>query len=184
MRRVDFEIDVSALKAVAYELAASEKQVQYAMSRALNRVAATLRVRSSVLLKDKLELRRVSALRKRLKTLKFRKGRQSGDIRVWFGLNDMPISWFKGAPKKTEKGAVFRGKHYPGAFIAKSHYANKTILKRVGSERLAIEEQLFPVQERAQNLIEDHVLVGWEELFWEAFCRDLKARVRYNIGEK
>lgn len=185
MRRLDFDVDLSQLMGVVNELSASEKQVNFALSRALNRTAGTLRVRSSKILKDKLELRRVSALRKRLKTLKLRMGKSKRDVRIWFGLNDMPISWFKGTPKQTASGAVFRGRNYPNAFVARSSYAKqKTIMKRVGRERLSIEEQLFPVEDRAQNLIEDHVLDGWEEFFWKEFRRDLAARVRYNIGEK
>ncbi len=66
----DFESDHSELIPVVNELWANENQVNFALSRALNRGDTHLRVGLSKIRKDKLELHWVSAWGKRLKTLK------------------------------------------------------------------------------------------------------------------
>jgi hypothetical protein len=179
---IHFEIEWRDLLRIGDELGASEKQIKLALSRALNRTASKLRTLSAKGLKNELDLRRASALRKRLKSLKLRKGGIEG-VQLWYGLNDMPVSWFKGAPKQTATGATFRGKNFPGAFVARSQYAKgKTILKRKGKARLHIEEQLMPVKDQAEVFVEDRIFVQVEAIFWPEFQREIEARVKYKIG--
>jgi hypothetical protein len=178
---IHFDIDVNELKSIGDELGASEKQIKLAFSRALQRTASKLRMLSTKGLKSELQLQRVSALRKRLKTIRLRRGMEG--IQLWYGLNDMPISWFKGTPTQTPTGAQFRGVEYPHAFVASSRYAKgKTILKRKGKSRLAVEEQLYPVKDKADVFIEDKIFVELESIFWPLFRRELAARVKYQIG--
>lgn len=185
-----FDIDWSELSAVGNELEASDKQIVFALNRALSRTASVLRTMSARGLRDELQLRRIGALRKRLKSLKLKSsmnslssGRAAGGVTLWYGLNDMPVSWFKGAPKQTSTGATFRGKSFPGAFVARSKYAKtQTILKRTGKTRLHVEEQLFPIEDKAIVFIEDQIFDKLESIFWPLFLRDLRARVKYSIG--
>jgi hypothetical protein len=181
---IHFDIEWDELKRIGAELDASERQIKYALSQALKRTASKLRTLSARGLRDELELKRLNALRKRLKTIKLRKGKIEG-VQLWYGLNDMPVSWFKGTPTKTASGASFRGHDFPGAFVARSNYARGlTIFKRVGKSRLHIEEQLLPVQDKADVYVEDKVFVLVETIFWPLFMRELHARVKYQIGER
>lgn len=177
-----FEIDARGLQQLVTDLAATEKQVKFALSRALSRTATTLRTLASRRLKTDLQLRTISMLRKRLKSLRMRV--TSGDgFSLWFGLNDMPVSWFQGAPKQTSTGAEHKGTAFPGAFVAKSKFKGKrTAFKRTGSARLHIAEQLKPIGDKAQIVIEDEIFVLTEQVFWKHFERDLRARVNYKLG--
>jgi hypothetical protein len=180
---IHFDIEWDELKRVGDELSASEKQIKFALSRALKRTASKLRTLSARGLRDELELKRLNALRKRLKSIKLRGDKLEG-VRLWYGLNDMPVSWFKGTPVQTQSGAKFRGKEFPGAFVARSNYTRgKTIFKRTGKSRLHIEEQLMPVQDQADVFIEDKIFVLVEAIFWPLFRRELAARVKYHIGQ-
>lgn len=179
-----FDIDLRELAATGKQLEASEAQVKKALWRALSRTATTLRTMSARGLKSELELRTIGLLRKRLKSLKVR-ATKDGGISLWYGLNDMPASWFKGTPKKTAKGASKRGHEVEGAFVARSKFrGRKTILKRKTGARLPIEEQNLPIEDKAVVFIEDNIFDQTEDIFWKHFMRDLKSRVSYEIGER
>lgn len=179
---IHFEIEWDDLRRIGDELGASEKQIKFALTRSLARTASKLRTLSARGLRDELELKRLNALRKRLKSIKLRKGSIEG-VQLWYGLNDMPVSWFKGKPTQTPAGAKFRGVDFPGAFVAKSRYSRGlTIFKRKGKSRLHIEEQLMPVQDAADVFIEDKIFVQVEAIFWPLFRREIEARVKYKIG--
>ncbi|MDT9046491.1 MULTISPECIES: hypothetical protein [Enterobacteriaceae] len=178
---IHFDIEWNDLLRIGDELGASEKQIKLALARALKRTASKLRTLSAKGLRDELELKRLNALRKRLKSLKLRGGIEG--VKLWYGLNDMPVSWFKGTPKQTATGATFRGKGFPGAFVARSRYAKgKTIFKRAGKARLHIEEQLMPVRDKADVFVEDRIFVQVDAIFWPLFQREIEARVKYKIG--
>jgi hypothetical protein len=181
---IHFDIEWDDLQRIGEELGATDRQVKFALSRALRQTASRLRMLSSKGLRSELQLRAASALRKRLKAIKLRKGGAEG-VQLWYGLNDMPVSWFKGTPQKTAAGATFRDKEFKGAFVGRSQYAKrKTIFKRApGAARLSIEEQLVPVRDQAQTFVEDEIFVQLEQIFWPLFQRELAARVRYKIGE-
>lgn len=176
-----FDIDLAQLRIIGAELQASEKQVKLALHTALNRTATTLRTMAARGLKNELELRTINLLRKRLKTLKLR---MTGEgVQLWFGLNDMPASWFKGTPKQTASGAQVRGHSFAGAFVAKSKFkGRKTVFKRTGDKRLHIAEQNLPIEDSAVVFIEDKIFDQTEQIFWKYFQRDLNARVKYRIG--
>ncbi|AXF38220.1 putative minor tail protein [Ralstonia phage phiRSP] len=179
---IHFDIEWNDLLRIGDELGASEKQIHLALSRALKRTASKLRTLSAKGLRDELELKRLNLLRKRLKSVKLRKGGAEG-VKIWYGLNDMPVSWFKGKPTQNKDGATFRNVKFPGAFAASSRYTKgKTIFKRTGKARLHIEEQLMPVKDQADVFVEDHIFVQVEKIFWPLFQREIEARVKYKIG--
>lgn len=177
-----FDIEWQQLRQIGDDLQASETQIRLALSRTLSRLASRLATLSRKGLKDELQLRRLNALRKRLKSIRLRV--KDGGIQLWYGLNDMPVSWFKGTPKETTGGATFRGVTFDGAFVARSRYSKqKTIMKRKGKARLHIEEQQLPIEDQAQVFIEDNVFDKLEPLFWPMFERELAARVKFKIGK-
>lgn len=180
-----FDIDYSQLRALGVELQATERQVKLALHSALNRTATTLRTLSARGLASELQLRTISLLRKRLKTMKLR---MTGDgVVLWYGLNDMPVSWFKGRPKwsETYRGAFMRDYYFEHGFVAKSKFKGReTIFKRTGKKRLHIEEQTIAVEDKGIVFIEDQIFDQTEQIFWKNFTRELNARVRYSIGER
>lgn len=183
MAMLHFDIDAQNLEQIVLDLGATEKQVKLALSRALGRTATTLRTLSGRYLKDELALRTIALLRRRLKSLKLRVSGGDG-FTLWFGLNDMPVSWFKGTPKQDASGASHGDAHFDGGFVGRSKFKNrKTVFKREGKARLHITEQLKAIGDKAQVTIEDKIFVQAEEIFWKHFKRDIQARVKYNLGE-
>jgi len=68
--------------------------------------------------------------------------------------------------------------------VAKSKFnGRKTVFKRNGPGRLHITEQLLLIGDKAQIIIEDEIFVQTEDIFWKHFERDLRARVKYKLGE-
>lgn len=176
-------------EALGVELQATDKQVRAALSRAAQRTASALRRRASRALASELELRAVSLIRNRLKAGRVRgvaaRGDQfGGGARLWFGLNPMPVQWFKGRPTKTPGGAQHRGTEFKGAFVGRSALGRRrvTIFRRRAGERLPIHEETIEVSDKMQVYIEDEIMAEASDLFWQAFERDLRARVKYKLG--
>lgn len=178
-----FDIDAHGLQKIGNELQATEKQVRFALNRALRRTEASLRKLSSKGLTQELQLRTATALRKRLKSVRIRQGKD-GSVGLWYGLNPLPASSFKGRASQEDGGAWYGDYYFKDAFVAKSKYKGRnTIFKREGAKRLPITEQGIKISDRAIVFIEDEVFVQTEEIFWNHFRRDLKARVNYQIGD-
>lgn len=182
-----FDLDWRELWQVGEELQATDKQVAFALGRAMRRTEASLRRMSSKGLTKVLQLRAASTLRKRLKSIRMRMSgptaREQG-MGLWYGLNDLPVSSFKGRPKNTKDGATFQGQEYEGAFVGRSKVKGKqTIFKRVREARLPVAEQLHPIEEKAILFIEDQVFDQVLDIFWQHFRRDLNARVKFKLGE-
>jgi len=181
---IHFDIDADQLGEIARELGATDKQVKYALNRALRRTEASLRKLSSKGLTRELQLRTAMALRKRLKSIRLRSGGKDGGVALWYGLNPLPVSSFKGRPKEDPAGAFLGDWFFKKGFVAKSNYKGRnTIFKRQGDKRLPIAEQTITIEDRAIVYIEDEIFVQTESIFWQHFRRDLKARVQYQLGE-
>lgn len=188
---LDFEIDADDLARVIEELGAMPKDVNAAYNRALTRTASTLRKESSKGLQSELGLRRAAGIRRRLKTARI-KGSKGSDVkkmasvRLWYGLNDMQVSEFKGrVAEDAGRGAVFLGEQrhdFPGAFAAKPKNAKRrTIMRRKGESRLPIREESLPIKDQADVFVEDKIFVNLEDIFWRHFLPDLRARVAGNV---
>lgn len=186
---LDFDVDADALRRVVEELGAMPKEVNAAYNRALTRTAATLRKLSSKGLQSELGLRRATVIRKRLKSIRV-KGSSSGDyrkmasIRLWYGLNDLGVSEFKGRVGETAGGARYSGPagshDFPDAFVAKPRGSKRrTILRRRGARRLPIHQETLPVKDKADVFVEDEVFDKLESIFWRHFRDDLERRVAY-----
>lgn len=178
-----FDLNAQSLLNLGMELGATDLQLKFALSRALRRTAATLRKLSERGLRDELQLRTLGGVRRRLRSLHFRRA-QFDSVQLWYGLNDMPISYFKGRPKKTKDGAQFRGVNFPGGFIAKGNRGRRTIFKRYSTERLPIVEQALPLKDRMDVYVEDEIFTKTESIFWSHFERDLRARTAFGVGQQ
>jgi len=186
---LDFDVDADELRRVVEELGAMPKEVNAAYNRALTRTAATLRKLSSQGLVSELGLRRAKAIRKRLKTIRV-KGSNSGNyrkmasVRLWYGLNDIAVSEFKGRVSESAAGAGYSGPagshDFPGAFVAKPRGTKRrTIMRRRGARRLPIHQETLPIKDKADVYVEDNVFDQLESIFWRHFRDDLTRRVAY-----
>ena len=187
MRELNFDIEWDAVRKINDEFAnsISEKRINLSLNRALRRTEASLRRLTMKHLPKELGLRTAAALRKRVKSIKGVVRANSSEVVMWFGLNDLPVSSFKGRPKGTNTGAEFKGKTYQGGFIGKSKYKSKqTIFKRAGKERLPITEQLYPIHDAGVIFIEDELFDQTMDIFWRHFERDIRARIKYDLGWK
>lgn len=184
---IHFDIDASQVRGLIEELGATEKQAKFALNRALNRTAATLRKLSASGLKSELDIKKAAYIRRRLKSIRFRGANFSG-MKLWYGLNDMPVSTLRGNISGGRTGgASFSGKagtkSFPQGFVAKSQRGyGKTILMRKSKARLPIEEATMPVKDRMDVFVEDEIFVKVEEIFWQHFERDMAARAKYGVG--
>lgn len=176
---ISFDVDTSDIARLVADLQASEKQVRLSINRALRRTAGTLRVRASKGLQSELQLRLAGALRKRLREIKLRAKGNASEIGLWFGMNDLPVSAFKGSPKEYAGGATFRSVEFPGAFVANGKGGKRTIYKRVGSGRLPIAEQTMPIKDQADVFVEDVIFPDVVEIFMKNFTADLRARTMF-----
>lgn len=155
-------------KKVRKALNLSEKQMTALHKRAAKRTAQNVRVIAS---KGNLgigALRRKKVPRARVKPL------DRGDkIGIWFGLNDVRASEFKGKPKKVEGGVTFRGKFYKGYFIARfKHDPNPKSVKRVlilPPGKRSWEEVMVPIENLARAFIKDEIQPKIKALFNKNF---------------
>ncbi|QTP60924.1 phage tail protein [Billgrantia antri] len=181
---LDFEIEAGDLQRLADELGAMPNEVRAAYNRALTRTAATLRKLSSKGLQSHLGLARAAAVRRRLKSLRIRGQGGMGSVRLWYGLNDLPVSEFRGRTTPRSGGAAYSGPagshRFDRAWIGASRYARKrTILQRVRESRYPIREAQLPIKDKADVFVEDEVFVKLNDIFWQHFSRDLERRVDY-----
>lgn len=172
-----FDVDLSSLQAVAAEVGASEREYKASLGRACSRTAATLRKMSGRGLRDALQLRTLGVLRKRLKSIRLQK--KGEGVALWYGLNDLPVSAFKGRPRNTKKGAQKNKKEFEGGFVGKTKQGKATIFKRAGTARLPIREQLMGIKDQADIFIEDEIFTEVERIFWHHFEQDIRRRVKY-----
>jgi len=172
-----FDIDLEQLKIAADQIGASDKVFKAMIARACSRTAATLRRMSGRGLKNELQLRTLGVLRKRLKSIRLR-GNNTG-VSLWYGLNDLPVSAFKGRPRNTKDGAKKGNVEIKGGFVGKTKRGKATIFKRAGEARLPIREQLLEIKDQADIYIEDEIFTEVDRIFWQHFERDLKARDKY-----
>lgn len=175
-----FDIDDGRLDEIALAYDATPKQVKLATNRALTRTAGTIRKISSKGLQTELGLRNATALRRRLK--EYRVGKGGSALKLWYGTNDLPISAFKGKPKKVEGGVQIGETTVHGAFFT-SIMGKRRIMQRTGSGRWAIAEATIPVADRMAIYLEDEVFVDIDTIFFKHFNHEIRAATILKIGE-
>ncbi len=182
-----FDLEPIGFERLQRELGASDRQVRLAFNRALNRTVSRLRMLSSKGLQSELGLRRAAAMRRRLKSIRVRGAGGMTEARLWYGLNNLPVSEFKGRARRTPQGASFQGGpvrgDFSGAFVAKPGGAGRrSIFRRVKAVRLPISEETLAIKDKADTFVEDQVFDQLEDILWREFRRDLEARTIYSVG--
>ncbi|MGX9855780.1 phage tail protein [Limimaricola variabilis] len=179
-----FDFDASDLRRIADEFGATEKQLKLAYGRALRRTASRLKTQSRKGLRERLDLRSAAELRRRMHGFRFSrdKGAGLGGVRMWFGLNDLRASAFKGRPKRTARGAEMAGREVPSGFVARNRKGKRTIMRRTTPKRYPIAEATLGIEDEAQTFIEDEVLDEVEDVFFRNFRAEIRARTIYEVG--
>lgn len=181
---VRLDLDTQEISQIIATMGATEKQVRFALTRALRRTATTLRLRVSKAAVSELQLRRAMDFRRRLKELRLRAHKSGSVIGIWVGLNDLAVSKFKGAASEYSGGAKFRQIEYPGAFVAKVGGKRRSIYKRSGRGRFPIREQTIPIKQDLDVVLEDEVFPDMIQVFMRNFLTDLRARTQFGLGQK
>lgn len=176
------EIDGHEIRAVADELGATERQVEAAYRRALNRTASTVRTAMRRELRTGLDLRSAGVLRRRLKQMRAKGKANGASIDLWLGQNDLPPGAFKGRPRETGGGVTFRGLTHPSAFVARMPNGKLSIWRRRGDGRLPLIEQTIAVQDEMNTVLETRVMPDVLEIFLRNFRADLRARTAFGVG--
>lgn len=188
MSSLFFDIDTDQLKVLQAELSLTENQARYSLSRALRLTAASLRKLALKGFKSELDVKKVAWLRRRLREVKFRNTSIAG-TKLWYGLNDVPISTVKGRVSKTSTGASFTGKagsaSFENAFVTTSRKGyGRTILQRIGKKAFPLREAELPIKDKMDVYIEDRVFDQVEDILWKHLSREMKARSRFGVGWK
>ena len=165
---MEIQIDYESLNDVREMFKLTDKQFNASLKRAVSRTAGSAR---SAISKEKLgisDLRRTTAIRKRVKPLQ----RSTG---IWIGINDLWASEFKGRPRRTPTGIDFRGKHFEGAFLVRlpNSKRNRIFKKRSDGK---IEELTIPIATAALRYLEKHVLPDLPEKLFHHFKTDVEFR--------
>ena len=184
-----FNIDLEELEAVKQTLGGTDKEFRQAYNRALSRTAVTLNMLGRRLLRDELQARNLKAIRNRLQKFRLKKsGNALDELKLWFGLNDMPISKLKGrvrriGTKKSQNGADFKPASsllnkqvYPNSFVARI-WKRKSIFTRKGKARYPVYEETVPISDAMHVKIEDEIFDKIPEIFLQHFITDLKGRI-------
>lgn len=185
MIKLDFDAD--QIEALIDELGLTEKQARFAMTRALSRTTTTLRRMSEIGMRSKLDVRKLAYLRRRLKAIRMDRSNYAG-ARLWYGLNDIPVSALRGRTKEVGDGATFSGKagsqSFPGGFVTKSKNGHgRTIFMRKGKARLPLTEARLPVKEGMDAYLQGDVFPKALDIFWQHFERDMRARAAHGVGK-
>jgi hypothetical protein len=180
---LNFDIDAGELERLSTQFDSSYREIDLAYGRALRRTAGNVRRLSSTGLQSELGLRNATALRRRIKEFRMRKG-GGQSVQMWFGANDLPISAFKGRPRAVPGGVEFNGTTVLGAFFAKPGGKKRGVYVRKGPDRIPIIEAMMPVDDRMMIFLEDEVFVDIEGLFFRNFESEIRARTILGVGGK
>lgn len=177
-----FDFDTSDLRRIADEFGASEKQLTMAYSRALRRTASRMKTQARKGLRERLDLRSAAELRRRMHGFRFQRGEGLGSVRMWFGLNDLRASSFKGRPKRTARGAAIGAREVEGGFVGRNRKGSRTVMRRTGPKRYPIAEATLGIDDAAQTFVEDEVFDEIDDVFWRNFRAEIRARTIYEVG--
>lgn len=172
------EVSANINQAIA-DLAATEDQVRKALNSTMGKMASWLRTRAVKGLSTELKLQQ-KILRARLRQYRLH-GRVSvsgvgGAAKVWFGLNDIPLSRLK--PRQTSEGVTAMGGRFvKHAFIATMNGRTDVFVRKFQT-RFPVSVQKAEIATAATKYI-DHDLVAnveFDRKFLEIFERELKWR--------
>ena len=180
-----FDIDLEEVAAISSVLEATETQMLAAFNRALSRTQTTMLKYSRKLLADELGAKQAKRLQRRMQAFKLRRAKkgQIGDLKLWFGLNDISVQWVRGR-MVAKRGA---GASFSSGKLGRHHYDRGFIFERGGKKYLyerdskGIRAARVPVPEHVAAKLEGEVLDMLPDVFMHHFEIDLKGRVKTGL---
>lgn len=151
------------------------KAIPLAFHRAMRRTEQTVMSQSRKVLQAELALRSQKSVKARVKTYIRPAKSDMSEMKFWFGMNDLSQSVFKGTPKKTKGGLMFRGSYYDKAFVS-LRKGRKVYMQRETEQRNPITKLTIPIPDDIIVKIEDEVLEKMPDIFLRHFETDLRGR--------
>ena len=173
--------------AISSVLEATEAQVLAAFNRALSRTQTTMLKYSRKLLADELGAKQAKRLQRRMQAFKLRRAKkgQIGDLKLWFGLNNISVHWINGRMlAKRGSGASFTSRK-----LGNHQFDRGFIFERSGKKHLyerdskGIRAARVPVPDHVSAKLEDEVLDMLPDVFMRHFETDLKGRVKTGLSK-
>lgn len=164
---IDLTIDTKTFNSIATSMAADEKSINLALSRALRKTGRWVVTHLARELARETGIK-VSTLKKRLKPYFDAKSLKS---KVWVGL--LPFSAGHMRPKATSMGVKAGGHYFDKAFIVKTDKA-PLVFKRVGKTSLPIEKQVVSIEQQADTVIENTILPKLTNRLTDMFTQELR----------
>lgn len=167
------DVDISAVTNMFADL--DPKAITMAFHRAMKRTEQSIMSQSRKVLQKELGLRNQKSMKSRVKTYLRPAASDTEELKFWFGMNDLSPSAFKGTPKKTKGGLMFRGSYYDKSFIS-IRKGRKVFMKRETDMRYPITKLTIPIPEDMIVKIEDEVVNRMPDIFLRHFETDLRGR--------
>lgn len=175
---LNLDFDTSSFDALALELNATLPQLEAALASALRRMALYLKSVSVKGLSRELDVQQ-KVIRRRLSTFRLSRSRSDPEMKVWYGLNPIPLEQI-GTPQQTAKGVRVRRHFVAHAFIAKDKQGRKRVFLRKGKARLPVIMQRLEIADKADKWIGDKLFgsADFEAKFLQLFEHELRWRTR------
>lgn len=198
----NFYIDMSELRAIQAAVGATEDQFIGAYNKALKQTANRLAKESAVMTMKVIGAKDRGILQRRVRPrlTRMTKGNKDGGGKIWFGLNDVPVSQIKGrtqAPRKVKRKRDKRGrmvKSRRGArgvtFTPKASALNSLsfpnsfvgVIKKketiwVRGQGRSVSEAVIPVYDAMISAIGKGIFPQAGEMLLDYFSKDIRGRV-------
>lgn len=151
------------------------RAIPLAFHRAMRRTEQTVMAQSRKVLQQELALRNQRSLKARVRTYIRPEKSDMAEMKFWFGMNDLSPNVFKGTPKKTKGGLMFRGSYYDKAFVS-LRKGRRVYMQRETDNRFPITKLTIPIPDDIVVKIEDEVLERMPDIFMRHFETDLRGR--------
>lgn len=181
-KQLEYDLDNSAFVGLAESLGATYQEMMSAYRRAMKRTTVTMKALSNRTMRDGMDAKSLKVIKRRMQAYRsdfgLRHSRALGELKLWYGLNDIGVSKLKGRPYQTRRGAAFASKRlgisqFENAFVGRV-YGRRSVFKRQGR---SVSEGKVNISDRLQVELEDEVFDDVPDVFLRHFETDLRGRV-------
>lgn len=183
MSLVSLSIEAGSIDRLVLELDATEKDATRALRSTVSKMTSWLRTRAARSLSGELKLKN-AGVRKRLKSLKFKKSADGGVGGLWIGTNPIDLKYI-GDAMQDSSGVSSRGQRFKGAFMGTRPGVQSIKLQgnafvRKRRTRLPIEKVGLDVKAQMERALESDVMefARFEAQFMKTFEHELRWRTQ------